>query len=66
MTEVSYSLTRTINLGNYESVKVQVGLTLPIGMPKHTLDLVQTEAVYEHAKQFVDEKIAEEVEKWNE
>ena len=62
MTKVSYAVTRTINLGNYESVKVQAGLELSLqdNLP-HTI-----QSGYEFAKQFVDKRIEEETDKWNE
>ena len=62
MTEVSYSIMRTINSGNYESVKVQAGLTLTVN--DNIPNAIQKE--YEFAKQFVDDRIEEETEKWHE
>lgn len=57
---VSYSITRTINLGNYESVRVQAGLTLTAA------DQTQAavEKAYRKVKKFVDDRIEEEESKW--
>ena len=49
---VSYSMTK--NLGNYESAKIQVGLTLPC-YPE------EVEEKYPEVRQFVEEKLMEEI-----
>ena len=54
---VSYSITRTINLGNYESVKVQAGL-------ETQCDSADRDKVYNGIKEWVDKKIDEETHKW--
>jgi hypothetical protein len=54
---VSYSTTRTINLGNYESVKVQAGLEVQC-------DTLDKEETYNEIKEWVDGKIEEETYKW--
>jgi len=56
---VEYSLTRALNLGNYESVKVHVGLSLDCDGSRDAV-----ESVFEKAKRFVDEKIAKEEHEW--
>ena len=62
MTEVSYSITRTVNLGNHESVKVHVGLSLTADADIPN----DMNFAYLSAKEFVDQRIQEETAKWNE
>ena len=54
---VSYSITRTINLGNYESVKVQVGL-------ETQCDSAHKDETYNQIKDWVDGQIEEETNGW--
>ena len=54
---VTYELSRTINLGNYESVKVGVSLSFPCKVG-------QESNVYEDVKKFVTEKVEEEGDRW--
>ena len=54
---VAYELSRTINLGNYESVKIGVSFSLPCGVG-------QESNVYKDVKKFVTEKVEEEEDKW--
>jgi len=56
---VSYSVTKTINLGNYESVKVQAGLEVQCDRTDEALD-----ATWEQTKEWVDARIREETLKW--
>ena len=56
---VSYSVTRTINLGNYESVKVQAGLEVQCDRTDAAI-----ETNYEQIKAFIDDRITEETAKW--
>ncbi len=58
MSNVTYGITRTVNLGNYTSIKIQCGVTLEIPT-KTTNDLEQH---YQEIKKFVDEKIEQELE----
>ena len=55
---VSFSLGRTINLGNFENVKIEVGIDV------HT-DTDKLEADYEKARRWVEKKLAEEEDKWD-
>ena len=57
---ISYSVTRTINLGNYESVRVQAGLSMSAdGTTKQDVG-----SAYSKCRSFVDNRIDEEVAKW--
>ena len=53
---IDFGIGMTLNLGNYESVRVNVGITLPTYIE-------QQEAAYASAKKFVDTKLNEEVDK---
>ena len=55
--KVSYSTAQTINLGNYESVKVQVGLEMEC-------EEEDINVTYKRVKNFVDKKIEKETKKW--
>lgn len=52
-TEVSYASGLTINLGNYESLRIDVGVKLPSTVENMPADL-------EHAKNFVHQKLMTE------
>jgi len=57
MAEVTYHLTKTINLGNYESIKIQCGITL-------ASDPDTLEETFKRAKKFVDKKLKKETAEW--
>jgi len=57
--EVSYSLTRTLNMGNYESTKIHVGLSLECEGSKEEID-----RAFERTKHFVETKIAVQEHEW--
>jgi len=57
--EVGYSIGRTLNLGDFESVKVQVSLSMECEATKEEI-----EKTYQRAKRFVDAKVAEEEYEW--
>jgi hypothetical protein len=52
---VSFSMGRTINMGNYESTRIDIGVELPFGVGPDAL-----EAAYENAKRFVTGKLKEQ------
>lgn len=54
MAEVFVHLSRTVNLGNFESMKVDVGLTL-------SCDKDDLEETYEECKSFVEQKVKDNV-----
>jgi hypothetical protein len=54
MSEVFVHLSRTVNLGNYESMKIDVGLTL-------SCDKEGLETAYAECKAFVEEKVKEQM-----
>ncbi|HEC65475.1 MAG TPA: hypothetical protein ENI23_09280 [bacterium] len=54
---VSYSLRRTINLGNFESVQIGISMDLPFEMGKGKY-------MYDKAENIVNSKMEEEVSKW--
>lgn len=54
---VSYSLGATINIGNYESVRVQCGLSIPV------YDSKKFKTVKQKATEIVEEWLNEEVER---
>jgi len=56
---VSFSVTRTINLGNYESVKVQAGLEVQCDRDADAI----AEATKE-VRKYVDTRIKQETLKW--
>ena len=56
---VQYTVSRTLNLGEFESVKVQIGLAVEVEGGKTKVDKAYTEI-----KRWVDEKLEEEVCKW--
>ena len=56
---VEYSLTRTLNMGNYESTKIQVGLSLECESTRE-----EVERTFEKAKRFVEEKMIRQESDW--
>ena len=54
MTEVFVHLSRTVNLGNYESMKVDIGLTL-------SCEPEEVEEKYAECKSFVETKLNEKM-----
>ena len=54
---VSYGVSRTLNLGDFNSVKISISLELPFEVNKG-------EKAYKTAKRVVDSKIKEEVDRW--
>lgn len=56
---VDYSLSRTLNMGNYESTKITVGLSLECEATKENV-----ERQFARAKCFVDRKVAEQEYEW--
>ena len=59
--KVSFHLARTLNMGNYESTKVSVGLELE---RDGSLTRQEVEDMYEKAKSFVEGKVKEEEAEW--
>ena len=53
---INYGRSATVNMGNFESDKVQVSITLPSGIAPQCLT-----KTYNKARKFVDEKINKEV-----
>lgn len=56
---VEYSISRTLNLGDFESVKIQVGLSLECSASKEEVELAFT-----RAKRFVDTKVVQQEHEW--
>ena len=56
---VEYSISRTLNLGDFESVKIQVGLSLECGASKEDVELA-----FSRAKRFVDAKVVQQEHEW--
>lgn len=56
---VDFSLSRTLNMGNYESTKITVGLSLECEASREAI-----EKAYGMAKRFVEIKIAQEEHEW--
>ena len=59
MATVQYGLTRTLNMGNYESTKISVGLSLEC---KATKDEIVR--VFARAKRFVDGEMVKQEHEW--
>ena len=55
--KVSYGLMRTINLGNYENVKIDIAI-------EAECEKGDLEKAYKSVKRFVNEKIEEEMTEW--
>jgi hypothetical protein len=55
---VSYSLTATINMGNFESLKIQVGLSMPCKPTKLQIDN-KFKAIAAHVEELLDNKVKE-------
>jgi hypothetical protein len=55
---VSYSLTATINMGNFESLKIQVGLSMPCKATKLQIDN-KFKAITAHVEELLDIKVKE-------
>lgn len=55
-TQVSLKLGMTMNMGNFESARVDVGITVPCDHEKH-------EECYDWSKDFVEERIKTELQK---
>jgi len=58
---VSYGLSRTLNMGDFESTKLHVGVSMEV---EDKVSKDEVEKVYKRIKSFVDEKIEEEERKW--
>ena len=56
---VEYLISRTLNLGDFESVKIQVGLSLECDASKEEVELA-----FSRAKRFVDTKVVQEEHEW--
>ncbi len=54
---VSYEVGRTINLGNFENVKISVGIDI-------NTDTDSVDKDYVRAKKWVEKKLTEEEDKW--
>ena len=54
---VSYELGRTINLGDFENVKISIGIDI-------RTDVDELDADYKRAVKWVGNKLKEEEEKW--
>jgi len=57
--KIDYTMGRTLNLGDFESVKIQVGLSLEC-----EADRKEIEQAFLRAKRFVDSKLAEQEHEW--
>ena len=58
---ISYGLSRTLNMGDFESTKLHVGVSMEV---EDKVSKDEVEKVYKRIKSFVDEKIEEEERKW--
>jgi len=56
---IRYELSRTINTGKFESVKVQIGLEMECEQTKEDV-----EKAFRRCKSFVDGRLEEEEAKW--
>ena len=54
--EVRFSQSITINLGNYQATKIDVGVTFPVG-PDHNV-----QETFDLAAQFVEKNLAKQIE----
>lgn len=61
--QISVSYTRTINLGNFESLKIQAGITQEISNEDERSDEEIFEYLFDQCEDFVLEKCQKEVEK---
>jgi hypothetical protein len=59
---IVYGLTRTLNLGDFESARVNVSLSME--MEGETVSKEDIEKAYGRIKSFVDKKVAEEEARW--
>jgi len=59
MNRVEYTLSRTLKLADFESVKIQVGLCLDFEGTKKG-----AEEAFANAKRFVDTKVAQQEHEW--
>lgn len=57
---IKYSLGRTINTGNYENAKIEVGIELDI----QSVDEKSLDDWYEKAKRWVNKRVKEEEREW--
>lgn len=51
----------TINLGNYESAKVSIGMSIPVGKEVPKKYLKKVEKAHEFARSFIEERVSKEV-----
>lgn len=58
---VSYSVTITKNTGNYENIKVQAGITIPLGASKDTLS--ELDKLLITARETVTKRVSEDLSK---
>ena len=58
---VSYGLSRTLNMGDFESTKLHVGVSMEV---EDKVSKEEVDKIYKRIKSFVDEKIEEEERKW--
>jgi len=56
---VDYSLSRTLNMGNFESTKITVGLSLECEATRE-----EVEQAFEKAKRFVESKMVQQEHEW--
>lgn len=56
---VDYS--RTVNMGNYESAKISVGLSIPLGREIDNATKAEIDAAYKYASEYIENKMAIEV-----
>jgi hypothetical protein len=57
--KLKYSLGKTINLGNYESARIDIGMEA-----MSTSEKKETERVWKAMKKWVDDKVEEELERF--
>jgi hypothetical protein len=55
--KVNYSIQRTINLGNFENVKIDIGV-------EAECEDGELKKTYENVRKFVNRKIEEEMQEW--
>jgi len=56
LAEVEYKAGSTVNMGNYESLRVDVGIRLPCRMSPDSLD-----TTFDFCREWVEQKVEEEI-----
>ena len=57
--KVEYLVSRTLNMGNFESTKIQVGISMECVQTPEEIELA-----FSRAKRFVDAKVVEQEHEW--